>query len=110
MREIAPVSSPSPLPSLSLLAPQSPLPRPPASASSLPSLRDLPVSVSEDDPDARPPETEARSGDAGELVSFTAKRSYLAQLEAHPRPVADEARSEERRVGKECRSRWWPWH
>src|SRR5207248_7692225 len=20
------------------------------------------------------------------------------------------ARSEERRVGKECRSRWWPWH
>src|SRR5436853_3203968 len=25
------------------------------------------------------------------------------------RPVAD-GRSEERRVGKECRSRWWPYH
>ena len=25
-------------------------------------------------------------------------------------PVVDEARSEERRVGKECRSRWSPYH
>src|SRR5689334_24133818 len=25
-------------------------------------------------------------------------------------PVDDRDRSEERRVGKECRSRWWPYH
>src|SRR5437016_10369015 len=27
-----------------------------------------------------------------------------------PAKVADALRSEERRVGKECRSRWWPYH
>src|SRR5438477_7243588 len=34
------------------------------------------------------------------------------QVETCPRdkPSRDFGRSEERRVGKECRSRWWPYH
>src|SRR2546427_11868331 len=31
-------------------------------------------------------------------------------LHAHEEAVADDTRSEERRVGKECRSRWSPYH
>src|SRR6266699_4311556 len=29
---------------------------------------------------------------------------------ANPGVMGPKDRSEERRVGKECRSRWWPWH
>src|SRR5947209_18097237 len=32
-----------------------------------------------------------------------------AKKEAGERPPSDADRSEERRVGKECRSRWWPY-
>src|SRR5256885_5191464 len=36
-------------------------------------------------------------------------RKQVSDLERAP-AVADEERSEERRVGKECRSRWSPYH
>ena len=35
-------------------------------------------------------------------------RMCLVEVEKSPKPVA--SRSEERRVGKECRSRWSPYH
>ena len=34
----------------------------------------------------------------------------LQEIAAHREPDHDELRSEERRVGKECRSRWSPYH
>ena len=34
----------------------------------------------------------------------------IALLSSGARPVSREERSEERRVGKECRSRWSPYH
>ena len=37
------------------------------------------------------------------------RRQVLGQVEAR-RSERNEARSEERRVGKECRSRWSPYH
>src|SRR5436853_7308939 len=46
-----------------------------------------------------------KTSDAGAALAMAgAKRITLAML----RDV--DARSEERRVGKECRSRWWPYH
>ena len=42
-----------------------------------------------------------------EPVTLDAQPAPTAQLPA-PRPVAQAPRSEERRVGKECRSRWSP--
>jgi len=35
---------------------------------------------------------------------------YVSSSEALPPPLSLEERSEERRVGKECRSRWSPYH
>ena len=43
----------------------------------------------------------------GEDGKFTAQYGYSAEYEADQ--LSDE-RSEERRVGKECRSRWSPYH
>src|SRR2546430_12080516 len=37
-------------------------------------------------------------------------RENLDRLKEHQRPAKPQARSEERRVGKECRSRWSPYH
>src|SRR2546429_9044524 len=39
-------------------------------------------------------------------------RSRIVKLDAKPEPIAIDSarRSEERRVGKECRSRWSPYH
>src|SRR5258707_7020670 len=34
----------------------------------------------------------------------------IQPLKSHDNPLLDEKRSEERRVGKECRSRWSPYH
>src|SRR5690606_40673188 len=42
----------------------------------------------------------------GEYIPVRAEVQNLPMLSAH----ADSDRSEERRVGKECRSRWWPSH
>src|SRR2546427_5153236 len=36
--------------------------------------------------------------------------NYQSYLDVNPNSVADLKRSEERRVGKECRSRWSPYH
>src|SRR5256885_6886654 len=48
---------------------------------------------------------------AGNGVSTSAaKSSVLLTDGAHVRAHALETRSEERRVGKECRSRWSPYH
>ena len=41
------------------------------------------------------------------VSSFLPRRATSRELEAE---VADQKRSEERRVGKECRSRWSPYH
>src|SRR5437868_10200339 len=38
------------------------------------------------------------------------ERTVLCNQGARPRAGVVELRSEERRVGKECRSRWWPYH
>ena len=35
---------------------------------------------------------------------------HVEQLKDHPKSGSKPARSEERRVGKECRSRWSPYH
>ena len=43
----------------------------------------------------------------GELVSLELSYAEVLAKHAYPQPVA---RSEERRVGKECRSRWSPYH
>src|SRR6267378_1035863 len=45
-------------------------------------------------------------GDAGQAARFLCD----ALLAWRGRPLADAAGSEERRVGKECRSRWSPYH
>src|SRR5437867_5149808 len=38
-------------------------------------------------------------------------RTHVRRIHAHALPLAySPQRSEERRVGKECRSRWWPYH
>ena len=39
-----------------------------------------------------------------------AEKEIFMQLAAQPAPEIPEERSEERRVGKECRSRWSPYH
>src|SRR5256886_17322408 len=44
-----------------------------------------------------------RSCEAGDDVK-------LPSADECDRRCKDEQRSEERRVGKECRSRWWPYH
>src|SRR5438445_13607116 len=36
--------------------------------------------------------------------------TLLSERAKIPRDVAEKIRSEERRVGKECRSRWWRYH
>ena len=41
--------------------------------------------------------------------SITEDKTIWAGLN-HPELPLEEARSEERRVGKECRSRWSPYH
>ena len=49
----------------------------------------------------------------GQVVGFPEKTAdiRMAQYESGSRtPKADLTRSEERRVGKECRSRWSPYH
>ena len=38
------------------------------------------------------------------------KAEYIAQMEKRMRDDYRRRRSEERRVGKECRSRWSPYH
>jgi len=49
--------------------------------------------------------------EARELVVLTdAERQAKADMIARPAQVATRPRSEERRVGKECRSRWSPYH
>src|SRR5262245_66350564 len=53
-----------------------------------------------------------RPGDV--VVQTRAVRTNRVEQRDALRPVlhrvSDEARSEERRVGKECRCRWWPYH
>src|SRR5436190_17367074 len=41
--------------------------------------------------------------------SATVRPQLILTLGRRP-PTVSLARSEERRVGKECRSRWWPYH
>src|SRR5437762_11620939 len=37
-------------------------------------------------------------------------KGFSITLSPYRRPTFETMRSEERRVGKECRSRWWPYH
>ena len=46
----------------------------------------------------------------GELYSENTRNQYIGALKAVATQFADAIRSEERRVGKECRSRWSPYH
>src|SRR2546426_8091695 len=45
-----------------------------------------------------------------ELVQLTTQRLDACRLPAAGAEIATQHRSEERRVGKECRSRWSPYH
>src|SRR2546430_9992877 len=58
---------------------------------------------------ARPGRVEARSR-ARRLRGDRGCRGQAADRREGPPPGRPEARSEERRVGKECRSRWSPYH
>src|SRR2546425_4080177 len=58
------------------------------------------------------PRVEGQFG-RGTVLAHTRLRRYVGgfpQREGSVRPLAFAARSEERRVGKECRSRWSPYH
>src|SRR3712207_7376926 len=44
------------------------------------------------------------------LLGFSPTEAPLVRARAEPRRGRGHARSEERRVGKECRSRWSPYH
>src|SRR3712207_9433722 len=46
----------------------------------------------------------------GAWADYYAKYDYFTQAHAIPLFQLSEDRSEERRVGKECRSRWSPYH
>ena len=52
------------------------------------------------------------SSGAGTTTTSLAFRKIFAQLNLHAAEVEGDSfhRSEERRVGKECRSRWSPYH
>src|SRR3989441_12420543 len=52
---------------------------------------------------AAPAKLERRDSLPGERRLYLLHRKHSAEVVAHPR-------SEERRVGKECRSRWSPYH
>src|SRR2546425_8449823 len=54
-------------------------------------------------------EDEIAQGDAGDIARLV-QRIYNALMSNSYRADAADWRSEERRVGKECRSRWSPYH
>src|SRR5258707_14865722 len=55
--------------------------------------------------------SEGKDVTAGDVLLEIDPRPYEAALsQAQANKLKDEARSEERRVGKECRSRWSPYH
>src|ERR1039458_9938841 len=62
----------------------------------------------------RPPRGRSRLVDAPRARLLLALEAYTSELNARNLPVPygirDDLRSEERRVGKECRSRWAPHH
>src|SRR5256885_6989221 len=68
----------------------------------------LPIYESEGDLHEGPP----RPTDRGQALEAARERQSREQQEDHLAgvQVAVQARSEERRVGKECRSRWSPYH
>src|SRR3712207_9243212 len=47
---------------------------------------------------------------AGTTVARTTLRRVVREPAGRVLPIAEAGRSEERRVGKECRSRWAPYH
>ena len=47
---------------------------------------------------------------AGSIVPFSSELVMIALIKVGLSPVMCVLRSEERRVGKECRSRWSPYH
>ena len=49
-------------------------------------------------------------GNTEKLVKRIAEECQVDLIDAVKQPDADLSRSEERRVGKECRSRWSPYH
>ena len=44
------------------------------------------------------------------MAFFTELKQKISQLKPEPQTNPEKRRSEERRVGKECRSRWSPYH
>src|SRR2546429_4606557 len=62
---------------------------------------------------ARDREIDNKFGKDAQVMAIRAARQYLGDKlirVAKPHRILDPARSEERRVGKECRSRWSPYH
>ena len=52
----------------------------------------------------------AMSGETNRLISLANEIDEKAPAHEMDVLVSTGERSEERRVGKECRSRWWPYH
>ena len=53
---------------------------------------------------------ELRGHNAALNATIEQQKARISQLEAHVIQLQNDYRSEERRVGKECRSRWSPYH
>src|SRR3712207_8036368 len=73
----------------------------------------LPISPAAADEDGRHeqrPQGREQGDDAGHAVGLAAPDDPLEQASVLVRDVERGVRSEERRVGKECRSRWSPYH
>src|SRR3712207_7896213 len=65
-----------------------------------------PTSTAPSSPDARAPDPRTQQG--SDALMMRGMYSAISGLKTHQ--IALDVRSEERRVGKECRSRWSPYH
>src|SRR5258707_15647633 len=68
------------------------------------------ASLSVSSPDGKRGDSRADCPDQRFVKSPEPSASAFARKGARPPPANGKARSEERRVGKECRSRWSPYH
>ena len=77
-----------------------------------PKLKDDPVDIDVARPAIELPAEDGQLADSGDVqaIAEDAIQSWYAAKSEAMGPSWDVTRSEERRVGKECRSRWSPYH